>query len=218
MKWGMEKNFWDLNSQAWAEVLEKKTIASRAVTNAAIVTEIQRAQVRSILDVGCGEGWLSEPLQKAGLSYTGVDGSQGLIEIARNKYGPHFLFHSYEELIAGAWTPTKKFEAAVFNFSLFEKDLSPLLAAIKNLLIPGSPLFIQTLHPCFTLKPYEDGWRDEDFKTMSVPFQGLLRWYGRTLSSWAKLFAQTQLQIAHVTEPHIENEAVSILFSLTQEN
>lgn len=67
---------------------------------------------------------------------------------------------------------------------------------------PGATL-IQTLHPCFALSPYRDGWQSEDFKALAtaIPFQGAMPWYARTLSSWTRVVRESGLQIEAIHEP-----------------
>lgn len=50
---------WDTNAQAWTQAVRNREIESRnRVTNRAIVDAILAQNFQSMLDVGCGEGWL----------------------------------------------------------------------------------------------------------------------------------------------------------------
>jgi 2-polyprenyl-3-methyl-5-hydroxy-6-metoxy-1,4-benzoquinol methylase len=228
-----EADFWEENAESWARTIAEQAIESRKLTNAAILESISKDSPRSVLDVGCGEGWLTAELIERGMPCLGVDGSETLITIARKKHGPYFETASYEQITSGAWKPTGRanpfFEAAVFNFSLFGEDLSPLLRAVAKLLLPRGKIYIQTLHV-----HGPDEWRTEDFKTLKIPFQGGLRWYARTSSSWLKLFSESGLKVSRTQsarpaaaqyEPGVESmddsglgtDSVGIIYVLTQE-
>lgn len=50
---------WDTNAQAWTQAVRNREIESRnRVTNQAIIDAILAQDFQSMLDVGCGEGWL----------------------------------------------------------------------------------------------------------------------------------------------------------------
>lgn len=210
----MEPNFWDQNAQAWAEVIRSQGIASRAVTTQALLQKIFSPAPESVLDLGCGEGFLSAEVRKRNIFYHGVDASPKLIEIARREHGDFFSAVSYEDLRKKNWQAPRPFDLAVFNFSLFAEKISPLLQAVRSLLKPDGRVLIQTLHPCFALPVYRSAWNKEDFKTMSVPFSGSMDWYGRTLQDWFQEFAQSQWRVESLQEPLLDARPASIIFEL----
>jgi SAM-dependent methyltransferase len=221
----MENDFWEANAEQWAKVIDARAIASRAVTNPAILNATLDCKPRSVLDLGCGEGWMAPEFQSRQISYLGLDGSAKLVEIAQKKYGPHFEHRSYDDLIGSKTSAKDKgaiapVDAVVLNYSLLDEKLLPTFQAIKNLVNSGGSIVIQTLHPCFVLKPYQDGWRDEDFKALPaagaepLKFQGTMPWYGRTLSSWLKLFSDAGLRLDKTIEPLGADGPVSIIFIL----
>ncbi|MNS78919.1 hypothetical protein D3C72_1125540 [compost metagenome] len=209
----MTKNFWEENAAAWARVIQENTLASRAITNTALINLISQKNITSVLDVGCGEGWLASQLSPS-TQYLGIDGSENLIDIAKNTHSSEFKHVSYDKISSGAWSTEGKFAAAVFNFALLDEDILGLLKNIQNSLISDGFVIIQTLHPCFVLSPYQDGWNKEDFKSMAVPFSGHMPWYGRTLSSWVKLFAEAGLKLQETLEPQSGDKPSSIIFVL----
>jgi SAM-dependent methyltransferase len=206
----MSKDFWEENAAAWAKVIHDNTIASRAITNEAIIKLLSEKNFLSVIDIGCGEGWLCTKVP-ASMEYLGIDGSANLIEIAKDKYKSKFQHVLYSEITAGKWNPGKKYAAAVFNFSLLDENITELL---KNTRKFSDTLIIQTLHPCFALAKYQDAWNSEDFKTMAVPFSGNMPWYGRTLSSWVKLFTDCGLALQEIREPQAGDKPSSLIFIL----
>ncbi len=203
----MKDDFWDENAACWTRVIESGTIASRAITGPALIEVIRRLRIRSLLDVGCGEGWLARELVPLGVEYFGIDGSPGLVDQARAQGAENFECVRYSALEANQWKPRRRVEAAVFNFSLLAEELSPVLRSVAGLLEHPGTILIQTLHPCFALPSYRDGWQSEDFKSLAtaIPFQGAMPWYARTLSSWTRVVRESGLRLEEIHEPSAAN-------------
>lgn len=204
-----QENFWNQNAENWAQVIEKNLISSRAVTNSAIIDNVLSLKPSLVLDIGCGEGWLSRPIRDSSVNYYGIDGSKQLIEIALRR-GSFFEHVSYEQIING-WRPQQMPDVAVFNFSLLDKDIEELLKAVSTLIKPNGHLVIQTLHPS-NLALYQDGWNEEDFKTMAIEFEGKMPWYGRTKESWLSVFDVCKLKVSKIIEPSLNNKPASIIW------
>jgi len=207
------KSFWDLNAKTWSQVIDQKLITSRLVTNQAIVDAILFYQPKTVLDIGCGEGWLCAELSKRSVECAGIDGSEDLTRIAQNKY-PEISFKkvSYQEIENG-WQPQKQFDVVVFNFALMDEHLEKLLLQIQKFITANGRLLIQTLH--FSALPEgKEGWQSEDFKSMRLPFQGTMPWYGRNLESWKQLFAESGWSLDRFVEPSQNGKSLSVLFHL----
>jgi SAM-dependent methyltransferase len=210
----MSKDFWEVNAKTWAKVIDSNAIGSRAVTSRALVDAVMSLKPSTVLDVGCGEGWLASELVPRGIQYFGLDGSAKLIALARARSSARFEHARYEELADGTVRTEGSFDGIIFNFSLLDENLAPLLRAMGSRLTAQGSILIQTLHPCFALKPYLDGWKNEDFGALSVPFEGTMPWYGRTLSSWIRIFKESDLQLEETLEPCGPDGPLSILFRL----
>ena len=71
---------WVKNAQSWIDVIEGEKIESRnLVTNKAIEEAILHYRPASILDLGCGQGWLTHRLHTLGIAAHGVDAIRELI-------------------------------------------------------------------------------------------------------------------------------------------
>lgn len=209
------RNSWEENAEAWTEAVRTGAIESRKlVTDAAIVRAVLAYGPRTVLDVGCGEGWLARVLAGHGIEVVGIDASLPLIEAARKSGGARFEHYAYAELSGGSLGAP--FDTIVCNFSLLEEDLVPTLATLRQMLRPDGHLLIQTVHPwtASQAENYEDGWRLERFEAMGEGFKTGMPWYFRTLASWTGLLERSGFAIERMEEPrHPETgQMLSLLF------
>lgn len=180
-------DFWDQNSSAWIQAVRTRGIPSREITSPSLLNAIQTLAPERLLDVGCGEGWLAPALQGRipKLRYLGIDGSPALIQAAQETY-PDFSFRTvaYSDL-GQRTTPldSERFDLAVFNFSLFTREVGDIFQSIRREIHPKTGrILIQTLPPA--LQRSEP--RREDFKSMTVPFSGQMEWFHLTREDWLK--------------------------------
>lgn len=201
---------WQSNAQPWSQAVRENRIESRVtVTNKAIVDtvldECRAASLTTVLDLGCGEGWLVRELNNNDLSATGMDAVDGLIDRARELDSDgkdRYKVLSYNELADGELAET--FDVVVANFSLLgEESVGRLFAAFENILNSSGRLIVQTVHPVFACgeEPYENGWREESWKNFGGEFTEPAPWFFRTLESWTSLFVDNAFELIKIKEP-----------------
>lgn len=199
-----QRRSWELNADAWTEAIRGGAVASReAGTNAAVLDAVRGCQPGTVLDVGCGEGWLAHALARDGTSVIGIDGSERLIRAASDGPG-RFVVVDYRSLSDDPTVVPGPFDVVVCNFSLLDEDLVPLLRALRRRLTPTrGRLVVQTLHPWVANgdRPYRDGWRLERFDAFGGSFRAAMPWYFRTLGSWWRTLAAAGLEIVRLEEP-----------------
>ncbi|WP_127599870.1 class I SAM-dependent methyltransferase [Nitratireductor alexandrii] len=197
---------WERNAGAWSRAIAENRIASRrAGTDRAMVETIARLRPRRVLDLGCGEGWLTRALvERLGCRVVGADGSRDLVETARRlDPGSTYLHLSYEAIIAEPARLPEAVDLIACNFALFGQALSPLLAALTSALAPGGAIVIQTLHP-WQSRPggrYRDGWQTETFAALGGEAWDAMPWYFRTLASWTGELGTAGLAVVEIVEP-----------------
>jgi SAM-dependent methyltransferase len=122
-------------------------------TYAHIIEQLSLGLGAQVLDVGCGPGWMSEFLARCGYWVTGIDISEDMVEIARNRVDsiqrpigdgvdePRAEFHAMrvQEL---PWTD--RFDAAVLYDTMhhFDDELATL-KVLNRALVPGGRIYIR---------------------------------------------------------------------------
>jgi 2-polyprenyl-3-methyl-5-hydroxy-6-metoxy-1,4-benzoquinol methylase len=213
---------WQRNASPWTAVVRENRIESRTlVTNAAIIDAVLSRSPRTVLDIGCGEGWLVRALVEHGISAMGVDAVPTLVDQAAKAGGGEFLVASYEEIAKGGLDV--KVDVVVANFSLIGKEsVEGVLRRAPALLDRDGSLIIQTLHPVAATgeTPYEDGWRHGSWAGFSNDFSDPAPWYFRTVESWKKLIAGSGFQSVEQREPlhPATGKPASIIFICSQES
>jgi len=187
---------WHQNAEPWVDAVRNDEIASRVLaTNHAIESAIVATQPGSVIDVGCGEGWLVRRLLERGIAARGLDVVPALVASA-TRQGGEFALASYDDIARGAvdW----RADTVSCNFALIGKESTEqLLRGVAALLHPGGHFIVQTLHPveaCGT-PAYADGGRQGSWDGFNQRFVHAAPWYFRTLASWRSLFMACELRL-----------------------
>lgn len=195
---------WQTNAAPWITTVREARIESRRlVTDQAMLDAIAARRPRTVLDLGCGEGWLCRALRDCGIATWGMDATAGLVESAQlaDPDGDYQCL-DYASLIEA--TPQRMVDLVACNFSLFgAEELGRLLGALPGLLEQSGHLLIQTLHPHVACAdgPYVDGWREGSWAGFDAAFRDPAPWYFRTLESWVRLLGESGFAIDEVLEP-----------------
>jgi 2-polyprenyl-3-methyl-5-hydroxy-6-metoxy-1,4-benzoquinol methylase len=220
----MENNIiesWNKNALEWIKVIDNADIESRKFTDKAILELIGNSPAIKILDVGCGEGWLTRSLGTMGKFVVGVDAIPQLLKNAVKKGNGTYCQMSYEDIILGNPIPEAPYDAAVFNFCLYQREgLSLLLKKVKKSLTENGYIAIQTLHPFFLMQnsmEYKSQWITDSWKGLPGNFTDGHSWYARTFESWMSVFKKAGLQLHQLQEvTNNDNEPVSVIFILSE--
>lgn len=194
---------WLDNAKPWVTAVRENEIESRVlITNKAITDAILEKSPKTVLDIGCGEGWLARELNKTGVNVLGIDVIPELVATATEEGGGIFKVISYEDLIEGAIK--EKFDIIVCNFSLLgNESVNAIFKYISCMLNNGGFFIVQTIHPvtaCGDFK-YIDGWRKGSWAGFNNNFTNPAPWYFRTLETWENLFLHNGFTLNKIIEP-----------------
>lgn len=159
---------WDRHAEAFIMNYDEHGGVHREVLlNPAIFSLIEQTSGVSILDAGCGEGYLSRILAKHGANITAIDYSKKMLEIAKRKtpteLGIQFQHGNCEKLDN---LKSSTFDMIVSNMVIQDlADYEAAFSVMYRLLKEGGYYIFSILHPCFVTP--DSGWqRDhEGFKT-----------------------------------------------------
>lgn len=217
MKKNNIKTSWEINAEQWIHVMDRQEIASRKFTNEAIVSVLKASEAKKIIDIGCGEGWLTRAITEMGKNGTGIDATASLLENAKKKGKEAYHHISYEDLVEGKLIPKAPFDAAVFNFCLYQnRELVSLLKQLKNSLIFKGEIIIQTLHPLYLTQnqlPYTSQWIADSWKGLPGNFLEGHPWYARTFERWLLDFQEAGLIVNTIIEVNNQDAIpISVIF------
>ncbi len=184
-------------SQAWDELADKwishytehGDINREYVIDPVIFRLLGPIDGSSILDAGCGGGYLCRRLAKRGAKVVGVDISKKFIEIARQKEKENPLGIRYysESLHDMQMFKDKTFDIIVSNLVLMDvADLNKAIIELHRVLKKNGKLILSIMHPCFA-SPSVRGWmrkpRDSDRKEDRLYWM-VDRYFDRTMETW----------------------------------
>jgi 2-polyprenyl-6-hydroxyphenyl methylase / 3-demethylubiquinone-9 3-methyltransferase len=162
-----------------------KYIKENIINSFKLKDKIKPLKKINILDIGCGGGLLSEPMQRLGANVTGIDASIKNIKVAKlhakkNKLKINYLCSSPEKL-----KTNKKFDV-ILNMEIVEhvEDLNFFLKTCSKLLKKNGLMFVATINK--TLKSYV-------FAIVGAEY--ILRWLPIGTHEWEKFVKPENLKI-----------------------
>ncbi len=207
---------WNRIASEYSEKIEEGSVGQEMVEP--LLNRIGDCSGISVLDLGCGQAWLCDHLAKRGANLVGVDGSDRLIDRARELY-PHLEFHVFD-LVQGLADFDCTFDLVVSNMVVM--DLPRIDRVFRNVFEVLWPTgrFLMTLpHPCFfnqkscqdesgkwykkvTGYLVEEVWRINSF--------GGHNHYHRSLSSYINALSEAGLIVSWLHEPPHQSESERI--------
>ncbi len=162
---------------------------------------------RRVLDAGCGQGYLAHTLSTRDARVAAIDGSEKLIEVAREHYKESGqLRFSVHNLLTRFPFPDGSFDTAVANMVLMDIDpIAPALLEFSRTLKPGGVFVFSILHPLFANGNVRKGLRE--YVTGTLPFYALHTYATPQKKEW-RIPGTTH--VTHVYQRSIEFYAHSL--------
>ncbi len=172
---------------------------------------------KTVLDAGCGEGYLCRMLTRRGARVTGIEPADAWYARAQHRGQTEPLGIHYIQADLSIWSPTPEtFDAVVANMVFMDiPDYLPALHNCVAALKQGGRLIFSLLHPCFE----ESGsmWAAKGYVETCEYFQerAVQQSYGhfvhRTLSTYLNSVIQTGCVIQQVLEPQMDESVARSL-------
>lgn len=178
--------------------------------NPAIFTILGEVRGKTILDAGCGQGYLSRLLAKRGASVTGLEPAEAFYIYASQRERSERLGIIYLQAdLSTLACPFNQFDYVIANMVLMDiPDYLPALLNCVTALRPSGGLLISLLHPCFE----EPGaaWNAKGFVEVRDYFgeRSVKQSYGhfihRPLSTYLNSIIQAGCMLQQVIEPQLD--------------
>lgn len=211
-------HFWNCVAEDWNTQVGDEGDSNRRLNSDPVLWSMAGdVSGRSVLDAGCGTGYLTVKLAGAGASVIGVDFSPAMISIAKRR-APSLDFR-VDSCLSLATVPDVSIDLLVSNYVLMDiQDLDACLKAFHRVLIPGGAAVAVFSHPCF---PQSDAMvlKDEETITYTWPhsyFKETLRvdppWghftssfirFHRPLSTYWRSFRESGFTVEDFQEPRV---------------
>lgn len=170
---------------------------------------------KKILDAGCGEGYLSRLMEKAGATVTAIDYSSKMIEIAKRRTTSELNIEIKQANCENLYFLVEEtFDLVVSNMVI--QDLENYQQAFKEIyrVLRNDGVFIfSILHPCFQTPKsgWEKGHAGENlyWKVDNYFYEGAYEqrgmdqviFYHRTLTSYVQALCKAGFLIEDIVEP-----------------
>jgi SAM-dependent methyltransferase len=231
---------WDTKAADWdLQVGEEGNANRRRNSDPVLWRMLGPVTGRRVLDAGCGTGYLSRQLARAGAKVIGVDVAPAMVAIAQGKAREQGLDidHRVASISELAGIAEASVDALVSNYVLMDApDLEGAGHSIARVLAPGGIAVLIFSHPCFpqayaTRVDQKRGrvtysWPFNYFapqKQVDPPwrhFSGSFTWFHRPLSHYTRAFRAAGLLIDEIDEPNGDGEPrpYSIAFRLLRQH
>ncbi|MCR6482600.1 GrpB family protein [Amycolatopsis sp. OK19-0408] len=181
--------------------------AEKSVTNAlydrpAILDLAGDVSGKRVLDVGCAAGHLSALLAERGADVLGVDASEGMVSVARRRFGEVARFE-----VADVSRPLELPDASVdvITASLvlhYLKDWGPTLAEFRRVLVPGGVLAFSVHHPGEDWRWFSrENYFELELLEDEFPPGNQVRFYRRPLSWTFTAVREAGFEVDRLVEP-----------------
>jgi 2-polyprenyl-3-methyl-5-hydroxy-6-metoxy-1,4-benzoquinol methylase len=196
---------------------EEGDLTRKQLLNPAIFALLGDVRGKSILDAGCGQGYLCRLLAKKGASITGVEPSEAFYTYARSREQEEQLGIHYVQADLSTWTPpSNTFDFVIANMVLMDiPDYEPALKNCITALKSGGGLLFSILHPCF--EETGSAWKEKGYVEVRDYFEerSIKQTYGgyfihRPLSTYLNSVIQAGCMLQKVIEPQLEKTVAEL--------
>jgi len=143
---------WNENAAFWVQIIRERRDRYRTeLTDKAVHEAIGTCDGLSVLDVGCGEGYMAREIARRGAKQVvGIDTSKPLIEAAQATTSEHTSLSFKVGDVARLPFAARMFDVVLANHLMNDlPDIAEPIQEFARVLRPTGHLVILMLHPCF---------------------------------------------------------------------
>lgn len=199
---------WNKAAASYAELQERSEYVE--VTKDVVRARFIRLCGEKVLDLGCGYGWYTDYFSSIGAEAYGIDGSQEMIKLAKERY-PESTF-IIADINEGIPFPDASFDMVFCNQVLMDiENVEPLFYEVNRILKKDGIFYFSIVHPAFydgdwqtdengfkyakTMKRYLSEYSDINF------FWGETAHFHRSISYYFNLAVNSGFSLAEMREP-----------------
>lgn len=229
---------WNLNAEWWSnKIADNNPHLHYTILTSEIINLVDNVNGKSILDAGCGDGYLSRLLTNLGGEVTGIDVSEKMISIAKEYSISKNDKIKYLELSIQSLTALNNcsFDIVIANMVIMDSyDMESMFSELKRVLKPGGELIFSILHPS-TFQPKNPWFKAIDaqkfkllpkirYKYVEDVYEIRLHpdspiktfYFSRKLIDYYKLLEKLKLTIVNEIEPKISPDLLRDYDSVSQ--
>jgi 2-polyprenyl-3-methyl-5-hydroxy-6-metoxy-1,4-benzoquinol methylase len=189
---------------------EEGDLTRKYLLNPAIFALLGDVRDKSILDAGCGQGYLCRLLARKGARVTGVEPSEAFYRYALRREQSEQSGIRYVQADLSTWTPPpNSFDFVIANMVLMDiPDYEPALKNCVAALGSKGGLIFSILHPCF--EEAGSTWKEKGYVEVRDYFRerAVKQDYGhfihRPLSTYLNSVIEAGCVLQRVLEPQLE--------------
>jgi ubiquinone/menaquinone biosynthesis C-methylase UbiE len=233
MDGAMTANAWDRLAHWWDEKLgDTGDVWHRTLIDPTFMQVVGTVRGLRVLDLGCGNGYLSRRFAREGAKVVAVDASAPIVDRARARESREPLGVEYHVANAARleFLPAASFDLVASNMALMDiEDAEGAIREAARVLRAGGRFVASLSHPCFDQGPTSTWLSERFFRTTKVwrkieryraPFADEIPWetspgqivtttgYHRPLSWYAQALREAGFLIRSLEEPEPTEEFV----------
>lgn len=217
---GHRRSSYTENADFWVKIMRDGLDPYRTqLTNDAVIDAIEPRPGLDILDIGCGEGYLSRLIARHGAQVTGIDACEELVEAARHAADDEGL--DIEHVTAPADQlplPDESVDIVVCNHLLNDlDDLEGPMDEFARVLRTNGRLVVLMLHPCFyqpradrsssstpvsVAEYFTERTIEQNFNVAGLISPAAVTVHVRSLEAVATSLTNARFAITSLAEPH----------------
>lgn len=198
----MSPSGWDQMAEWWDEHLgDTGDLWHRALIDPPLLDLCGEVTGLQILDLACGNGYLSRRFARQGATVLGVDANVPILERARQREAREPLGVTYQVADAAnlAMLANEMFDLVVGNMALMDiEDAAGAIQEVARVLRPRGRLVASLCHPCFD-KVDTSGWAIEQIYPVTTIWRKMSRYREEAVAAvpWLQVPNQTILTRAY---------------------